>query len=610
MARESIERALKRWEALELLQESYPTFGEFLYDGMTDLLGFSCSDIQLDIANYVENGNLYRMVMAQRGQAKTTITAFYAVFRLIHDPSTRVLIFSAGGTMASEVSNWIIQIINGWDILSCLRGDGQSGDRSSVEAFDVHHSLKGFEKSPSVACIGITGNMQGKRADLLIADDVESSKNSQTETMREQLLHRCRDFASICSSGDIIYLGTQQSNDSIYNHLPAMGFDIRIWPGRYPTEKEEEHYGNFLAPLIKERIEANPELRTGYGLTGERGAAVDPILVPEEELVKKERYQGKAYFQLQYMLNTSLADEDRYPLKTKNLIVAALNKQEAPTSLKWMPNDGLRILSDRNIARASLYRPFNVSKDMQPYTEKVMYVDPAGGGANGDETAYAVVYMLSGTLFLMGIGSVSGGFEEDTFDKLSKVAYEHQVHKILVESNFANGGFGVVWKPKLDDFYEQMSEGEKRYGPTIEDDRAVAQKELRIIDTLEPIMARHSLVVDEDVIRQDYNACAPQPPEKRKIYSLFFQMQKITRTKGALRHDDRLDALAGACKYFHESLMQNAQRMATKNKEEETEGFFEELRNNGLRRQYGNISPSKGKTSYNKFNRYRGVKFK
>jgi len=90
----------ERWKQLKLLQENYPTFDEFLYDVMTDLMGFDCTANQIDMGRYLSDGPQYRMIQAQRGQAKTTVTAAYAVWRLIHDPSTRVLIISSGDTMA------------------------------------------------------------------------------------------------------------------------------------------------------------------------------------------------------------------------------------------------------------------------------------------------------------------------------------------------------------------------------------------------------------------------------------------------------------------------------------------------------------------------------
>jgi hypothetical protein len=292
--------ALDRWTRLEQLQEMYPVFEDFLAEGIEELMGFVCTDVQLDIGNYLQYGPKYRMIQAQRSQAKTTITSFYAVWRLIHDPAEIILIFSAGGDMANEISNGIIDIIGDWDMLECLRP--AADDRQSTKAYDVHKQLKGYNKSPSVACMGITANMQGRRASVLIADDIESSKNALTETQRDLLLHKSRDFTSINQKGDIIYLGTPQSTDSVYNTLPGRGFDIRIWPGRFPTEKEEKNYGTHLAPFIKNMMDENPQLRNGAGVLADRGHAVDPVLVPEEILVAKEIDQGPAYFQLQHML--------------------------------------------------------------------------------------------------------------------------------------------------------------------------------------------------------------------------------------------------------------------------------------------------------------------
>jgi hypothetical protein len=186
------------------------------------LLAFPTSEVQHDIGNFIAYGPQYLMVQAQRGQAKTTITAIFAVWSLIHDPAHRVLILSAGGKQANEISTLIVRLIMTMEQLEPLRPDPTNGDRTSVEAFDVHYTLKGVDKSPSVACIGITGNLQGKRADLLIPDDIESTKNSRTAMMRELLLDLTRDFTSICETGRILYLGTPQSQESIYNTLPGV----------------------------------------------------------------------------------------------------------------------------------------------------------------------------------------------------------------------------------------------------------------------------------------------------------------------------------------------------------------------------------------------------
>ncbi len=409
--RETSDEALKRWADLELLQAHYRDFDVFLKDVIEDVMGFVCTDIQQDIGEFIAHGPQYLMVQAQRGQAKTTIAAVYAVHELIHNPATRVIIFSAGSDMATEIANWVIQIIMVMPELECLRPDRSAGDRSSVSSFDVHHSLKGPEKSPSVACVGITSNTQGKRGDLLIADDVESMKNSQTATNRNRLFHLTKDFTSINSKGRILYLGTPQNIDSVYNGLPGRGFTLRIWPGRYPTPKEMPDYDGFLAPLLLERIKADPTLQTGGGPTGDRGKPIDPVLLDEDALLKKEIDQGASYFQLQHMLSTKLADADRFPLKLGLLRFMNFDTEtkSVPMTLNFIRNEQNEIVPPAGWPiKDKLYRVQSAT-DFGALTGYHMYVDPAGGGKNGDELAYAITGYNAGRVFLADAGGMPGG---------------------------------------------------------------------------------------------------------------------------------------------------------------------------------------------------------
>ncbi len=543
----------ERWNELEMLQQAYPNFKEFLYDVITGLMGFKCTANQLDMADFLETGPLFRMIQAQRGQAKTTVTAAYAVWRLMHNPTARMLIVSSGDKMAKEISNWIIQILTGMEDLGCMLPDRNLGDRASVEAYDIHRDLKGPEKSPSVACVGITSNLQGKRADVLIADDVESQKNSATAEMRERLIHLTRDFTSICSTGDIIYLGTPQSVDSIYNGLPGRGFDIRIWPGRYPTEEELSNYGTYLAPLIRDAMIADPSLRTGGGMMGTRGKPTDTVILGEEVLVKKEIDQGAAYFQLQHMLDTRLSDADRFPLKVNKLIFMQIPSTTVPIHVHFQAseNNVIHTPSDYPIA-TRMYRAASFSQEFGAFQGTHMYVDPAGGGQNGDETAYAVTRFSAGKIYVVDIGGVPGGLDLPAMDALTAIALKWKPHQIDIEKNYGNGALSSVWQPIL----------LRAHACNIEDVWESGQKELRIIDTLEPIIGSGRMIVEESLIEQDWASVQKYPAERRASYSLFTQMSKITRDRNSLFHDDRLDALSGSCRHWVQSLAQDEDKAA------------------------------------------------
>jgi hypothetical protein len=596
--REAPALAVRRWEMLELVQQAYPTFKPFLHDVMTEL-GFSTTELQEDIAEFIEFGPPLLMVQAQRGQAKTTITAAYAVWSLLHDPTLRVLIVSAGGTQANEISTLIVRIIMVMDELECLRPDRNAGDRTSVEAFDVHHTLKGLDKSPSVACMGISANIQGKRADLLIADDVESKKNSLTEHQREQLLELTRDFASICSTGRIVYLGTPQSVNSIYNTLPGRGYTVRIWTGRYPTQAQLVNYGDMLAPLIQRRMKADPSLMLGGGLLGDQGQPTDTDLPAgtEEFLQQKEADQGPSYFQLQHMLNTTLADADRFPLRLHKIMSLRLMGDLYPLTLTPGMLEHETVRYEINGRTYTLAVPSSIAEDRAPLQGIVMYVDPAGGGKNGDETGYAVVGFLNGNIWVLECSGIPGGYSVEGFQTLTKIAARWRVNRIMVEKNFGNGAYLHAWLPILRAGYPQTVGA----GCAIEEVFESGQKELRIIDVLEPVIARGALIFNDDIARNEQDSLLAYANEKRLSYSLFNQIKSITREKHALTHDDRIDALAGAVRYWTTVLGVNQQKAIDQQRKRE----FDEWKKNplGYNRMTQGPRAQRGGSMFNKYKR-------
>ena len=526
----------------ERLREHYARFDDFLVAVMEGLLGFQCSPIQIDIGKFMSSNEFGDniMVQAQRSQAKTTIAAAYAVWELIHRPATRVLIVSAGDDLGKEIAGWVIQIIEFMPELAYLRPD--HGQRSAVDSYEIHRALRGPEKSPSIACMPITGNLQGRRADLLIADDIESSRNSMTQTMRERLINLTRDFSSICTAGKILYLGTPQSVDSIYNTLPSRGFHIRIWPGRYPTVEQEEHYGPALAPIIADAVKANPKLRKGGGIDGDLGQAVDPIILPEERLCKKESDQGAAYFQLQHMLLTALTDELRFPLKLRKIKWLSLDGRTGPLETYLMAVKEHKIVPPAGCpVQDPMYRVKDTGEEWGPYTDKChMYIDPAGGGVNADETGWAVSKFLGGTVHVLGCGGVKGGYSDDTLDEIIDIMVRYGVNWCDIEDNYGKGAFLKILQPRM----------LRRIQVHLEPVWSQGQKELRIIDTLEPVIGAGKLVVNEDIIEEDIQTTQRYAAEKRSTYSLLFQIARLTRDRGCMVHDDRVEALAGTVRHW------------------------------------------------------------
>ncbi len=545
-ARESAAAAAERYQVLVEVQNHYRDFTPFLHEVMA-LIGFSTSEIQEDIGRFMVGGPASIMVQAQRSQAKTTIAAAFAVWSLIHNPAEVVLIVSAGGTQANEISTLIVRVIMSMDELECIRPDKRAGDRTSVEAFDVHHSLKGVGKSPSVACVGIGANLQGKRAGILIADDVESSKNSMTATMREQLLHLTLDFSSICTDGRIIWLGTPQTSESIYNTLPGRGVAVRIWPGRYPTDKQAANYGPHLAPILRERMQANPRLQTGGGLRGDQGQPIDPSYLGEARLQAKELDQGEAYFQLQHMLNTKLLDAARHPLKVEKIQTIRLDKsRRVPISLSpsFTPM-GLRQFNYGH--RAFQLSIPAVGGGSVEVPALFMYIDPAAGGANADETAWAIGGEMNGNVYVFDFGGLPGGYAIDRMHALVDKAAEWSVDEVIIEKNMGYGAFREVLTPVLKSRLAHCG---------IDDDMVHGQKEARINATLAPIMGRGSLVINTEAIEHEWSTVQTYGTNAI-VYTLLHQLDKLTLAKGSLLHDDRADALEGLCRKLQVNLVRD-----------------------------------------------------
>ena len=151
-------------------------------------------------------------------------------------------------------------------------------------------------------------------------------------------------------------------------------------------------------------------------------------------------------------------------------------------------------------------------------------------------------------------------------------AKEHNVTKVFVESNYGDGMFSELFKPILYPIHPC----------TIEEVEHHTNKERRIIDTLEPVMSRHKLVVSRYVIEKDYKTSYQAKDlssgKNKDAYSLFYQMTHINYDKDCLVHDDRLDALAIGVASFSERMNRDIDYEIGRLKDEKYEATMRYLR--------------------------------
>ena len=519
-------------------------FRNFLYMCWKHLNLPDPTPVQYDMADFLQNAPKRAVIEAFRGVGKSYITSAFVCYKLLHDAQAKVLVVSASKVRADDFSTFTQRLIQEMPVLHHLRS--REGQRQSKISFDVGPAKASH--SPSVKSVGITGQLAGSRADLIVADDVEVPNNSMTQVMRDKLAEAVKEFDAVLKpDGMIVYLGTPQTEMSLYETLPDRGYVTRIWPGRYPNQSQEIKYRERLAPMIAEQLQKKEQLR---------GKPTDPDRFDDEDLMERELSYGRSGFALQFMLDTSLSDADRYPLKLSDLVVMSLDTDKAPEKPIWSrdPKDRLTDLPNAGLPGDFFHRPQETIGDWLDYTGSVMSIDPSGRGK--DEMGYSVVKMLNGILYVLECGGMQGGYDKKNLVTLSMIAKKHKVNYLIIESNFGDGMFMELLKPVLI----------KIHPVTIEEVRHSIQKEKRIIDTMEPVMNQHRLVFDQKVIERDYKTVLDYAAEKQAKYMLFHQMTRITRDKGALVHDDRLDALSIAVNYWVEQMAADADKKIVERK--------------------------------------------
>ena len=498
------------------------------------------------------------LIEAFRGAAKSWLTSAFVQWALLPRPADldhmrlgphlNILVVSAAKNRADDFSTFVHRCIAEIPELAVL--SPLDHQRQSKIAFDVGPAPA--MHMPSVKSLGITGQMTGSRADIIVGDDMEVPNNSQTHAMREVLRQRTTEFESILKPGGRqVVLATPQHEETLCEHLVEAGFTRRIWPVRYPDGALLVSYGPELAPLISEALETDPALE---------GHSTEPTRFDDEDLLERELSMGRSNFRLQFLLDTSMADADRHPLRLSDLIALDLDPEVGPERVVWARDPELvdRLLPNVGLKGDRWYNPVRVKGVEQiPYKGVVMAVDPAGRGK--DETGYAVVANTHSQLFLLEAGGLPGGYDEASLRTLAETARDFKVNEIVVEANFGDGMFTQLLLPILRQVYPVHVEEVKHFG---------TQKELRIIDTLEPVLNRHRLIVNRGMIERDARLRTDVGQETAPQYQLFHQLTRITRQRGALKHDDRLEAVAMAVGHWSERMAQDVDQ-AVKDRRED-----------------------------------------
>ena len=542
-------------DTLTALQGDFKLFLQALWDQL-DLP--SPTRAQYAIADYLQSGPKRLQIQAFRGVGKSWITGAFVLWTLFNDAEKKIMIISASKERADNMSIFLQKLIIETPWLSHLRPKSDDARWSRI-SFDV---LCSPHQAPSVKSVGITGQLTGSRADLMILDDIEVPGNSMTELMREKLLQLCTEAESILTPEDdsrIMYLGTPQTTFTVYRKLAERSYRPFIWPARYP--KDITPYEGLIAPQLQEDIDNGAE----------SGDCTDPDRFADDDLQERESSMGRSNFMLQFMLDTSLSDAEKFPLKMADLVVTSVNPTEAPDNVIWC-SDPQNIIKDAptvGLPGDYFHSPMQLQGEWTPYQETICSVDPSGRGS--DETAACYISQKNGFLYLHEMRAYRDGYSDDTLLDILKGCKKYNATTLVVETNFGDGIVSELFKKHLQQTKQSIY---------VDEVRANVRKEDRIIDSLEPVLNQHRLVIDRSFIDWDYSSNKEHPPEQRLLYMLFYQMSRMCRMKFAVKYDDRIDCLAQGVKYFTDALSISAQKQIDLKKEEEwndiLQGFLDD----------------------------------
>jgi len=382
--------------------------------------------------------------------------------------------------------------------------------------------------------------------------------------MREKLLQLCTEAESILtpkSDSRICYLGTPQTVFTVYRKLAERNYRPFVWPSRYPRQGKLSQYEGLLAPQIQEDIDKGVD---DWQVT-------DPDRFTNDDLIEREAAMGRSNYMLQFQLDTSLSDAEKFPLKMADLVVTSVNPKSGPDQIIWCsdPQNVIKDLPTVGLPGDYFYSPMQLQGEWTPYTETICSVDPSGRGT--DETAAAFISQKNGYLFLHEMRAYRDGYSDTTLLNILRGCRKYNVTKLVIETNFGDGIVAELFKKHL-----QMT----GQAIDVEEIRANVRKEDRIIDALEPVMNQHRLIVDRGLIEWDYASNKDEAPELRLMYMLFYQMSRMCREKGAVKHDDRLDCLAQGVKYFTDAMSISAHEAIKSRKAEEWQSMLAEFIDN------------------------------
>jgi len=153
------------------------------------------------------------LLMAFRGSGKSTVVGLFCAWLLAGWPDTRIMVLAAELGLASRMVRNVKRILERHPATPGLKPP--QPDQWAADQFTIVRPTE--SRDPSMIARGVTGNITGTRADVIICDDVEVPNTSDTVVKRANLRARLSELDYVLTPGGVqVYVGTPHAHHSIY----------------------------------------------------------------------------------------------------------------------------------------------------------------------------------------------------------------------------------------------------------------------------------------------------------------------------------------------------------------------------------------------------------
>lgn len=271
--------------------------------------GLGTPDLHITISAWLEErrqaADHHLLLMVFRDAGKSTLVGLYSAWLLMRDPDLRILVLSADHLLACKMTRNVRRVIERHPWTGHLKP--KRAEQWAADQVTVERNLN--LRDPSLLARGVSSNITGSRADVVICDDVEVPNTCDTTQKRIDLRERLSEIAYVLVPGGTqLYVGTPHTYYSVYADVARQelgetapfldGFTRLVLPiinasgkSRWPERFSESHIARLRRTTGPTKFASQMMLRPAHA----REVRLDPAkLVAYEGEIETRLANGRA----------------------------------------------------------------------------------------------------------------------------------------------------------------------------------------------------------------------------------------------------------------------------------------------------------------------------